>query len=260
MTTPPAGQSHSSTPANPTAGALLIATAPAPATDEAEALLWRPLRGRPVAAWALDALSGHPDLEPLEHGAAGLERPQIAAVVVVARAARALEAEALTSGLPAPAPPFLVIASEPDWRVSLAAGLAALPETCAWVIAHDAARPLLLRETLAAGYAAARAMDGVALAGEPITDTLKRVEDGRVVETLPRARLRRLAPPLVIRRDLLARALAQPGAVGLAGIALASGARVAVYTPSAASPAITSEADWPVVEAWLAARQDAARP
>jgi 2-C-methyl-D-erythritol 4-phosphate cytidylyltransferase len=243
----------SSAPANPTAGALLVATAPAPATFAAEALLWRSLRGKPVAAWALDALANK--------GSPGLESPQIAAVVIVARAERRAErraeAEAMASGAPV-ALHARVVVSTPDWRASLAAGLAALPDACDWVIAVDAARPLVTSVMLTAAYAAARAMDGVALAGEPVTDTLKRVVNGRVVETPPRSALRRLTAPLVIRRDLLTRALqsppAAPDAAGLAAIALASGARVATYQPGTPNPAITSEADWPVVEALLAAR------
>jgi 2-C-methyl-D-erythritol 4-phosphate cytidylyltransferase len=221
-------------PAPPTAGVLLIVTAPTPATAEAESLLWRDLRGRTLAAWALTALTA----------ASG-----VTAVVIVARAERANEAQALA----ATSPTARVVLSDPDWRASLAAGLAALPGACEWVIAHDAARPLISRATLAAGLDAAR-QGGAALAGEPVTDTLKRVVDGRVVETLPRSRLTRLEPPLVIRRDLLARALQAPGAVGLAGMALASGARVRVYHPDGPNPAVASEADWAVVETLLAAR------
>jgi 2-C-methyl-D-erythritol 4-phosphate cytidylyltransferase len=232
--TPPANHEPPA-PAPPTAGVLLVAAAPAPATAEAEALLWRDLRGRPLAAWALAALTA---------------APGVTAVVIVARAGRAHEAQALA----ALSPIARAIASEPDWRASLAAGLAALPGACEWVIAHDAARPLITRATLAAGLDAAR-QDGAALAGEPVNDTLKRVADGRVVETLPRSRLTRLEPPLVIRRDLLVRALQAPGAVGLAGLALASGARVRVYHPDGPNPAVTSEADWAVVESLLAARE-----
>jgi 2-C-methyl-D-erythritol 4-phosphate cytidylyltransferase len=221
-------------PAPPIAGALLIATAPAPATAEAEALLWRPMRGRPLAAWALDAL---------------LAAPGMAAVVILARPERAAAAEALVASSPL----ARVILSEPDWRASVAVGLAALPGECEWVIAHDAVRPLISPATLAAGLAAARE-GGAALAGEPVKDTLKRVVDGRVVETLPRSRLTRLHPPLVIRRDLLLEALRAPGAVGLAGLALASGAQVRVYDPGAPNLAVANEADWAVAESLLAGR------
>jgi 2-C-methyl-D-erythritol 4-phosphate cytidylyltransferase len=239
------GQPPPTPPAPPTAGALLIATAPAPATAAAEALLWRVLRGRPLATWALDAL---------------VAAPGVAAVVIVTRPERAAEAAGLaaalaTSGASASQTVQTVqtVQSAPDWRASVAAGLAALPSACVWVIAHDAARPLITPAGLATGLAAAQ-IDGAALAGEPVRDTLKRVADGRVIETLPRSRLTRLQPPLVIRRDLLARALQAPGASGLAGLALASGARVQVYNPGAPDPAVASEADWAVVESLLSAR------
>lgn len=232
-------------PAPPIAGALLVATAPAPGAPEAEALLWRDLRGRPLAAWSLGAL---------------LAAPGVAVVVIVARPERAAQAEALAAS----SPTARVVLSEPDWRASLAAGLATLPDACEWVIAHDAARPLITPATLTTGLDAAR-QGGAALAGEPVKDTLKRVADGRVIETLPRSRLTRLQPPLVIRRDLLARALRAPGAVGLAGLALASGAQVRVYHPNGPNPAVTSDAEWAVVETLLGEARDggaegAARP
>ncbi len=227
---PPAGH-DSPAPALPTAGALLIATAPPPAPAESEALLWRSLRGRPLAAWALAAL---------------IAAPSVTVVVILARPERAADARALAAS----SPRTRVILSEPDWRASVAAGLAALPDTCEWVITHDAARPLITPATLASGLQAAQ-QGGAALAGEPVKDTLKRVVDGQVIETLPRSRLTRLLPPLVIRRDLLAQALQAPGAQGLAGLALASGARVRVYDPGGPNPAISSEADWEVVESLL---------
>lgn len=226
-------------PASPTAGALLIATAPAPATAAAEALLWQTLRGRPLAAWALVALAG---------------APGVAAVVIVARPERAAEAEALAATLAPSAIPARAVQAGPDWRASVAAGLAALPGACVWVIAHDAARPLITTAALATGLSAAQ-IEGAALAGEPVNDTLKRVAGDRVIETPPRSRLTRLQPPLVIRRDLLERALQAPGATGLAGLALASGAHVKVYNPGAPDPAVASEADWAVVESLLAARE-----
>ena len=242
MNAMPPPNSERPAPTPPTVGALLIATAPAPATAEAEALLWRPLRGRPLAAWALGAL---------------LAAPGVTAVVLLVRPARAAEAEALA----VPFPLARVLRSEPDWRASVAAGLAALPDACAWVIAHDAARPLITPAALATGLSAA-GQGGAALAGEAVKDTLKRVVDGRVVETPPRSRLTRLQPPLVIRRDLLAHALQEPGAEGLAGLALASGARVRVYDPGGPNPAVASEADWAVVESLLgeARGDEEARP
>lgn len=224
--------------ANPTAGALLVATAPTPATDVAEALLWRALRGRPLAGWALETLA---------------EAPGVVAVALVVRASRVAEAEPLAAGYTTPARAVQVTSGDPDWRASVVSGLASLPAACAWVLVHDAARPLLTAAALASGMTAAR-ITGVALAGEPVKETLKRVADGHVVETLPRSRLTRLQPPLVIRRDLLERALEWPGAVGLAGLALASGATVRVYDPGGPDPAIASEADWSVAESLLAAR------
>lgn len=258
----PNGQRHpqqpeSSAPANPTAGALLVATAPAPATPEAEALLWRPLRGRSLAAWPLAALVGGGGASGLERPrhTVGLEMPDVVAVVIVARAERQAEAAALTTTLPPTAPPVHVVAGEPDWRASLAAGLAALPDDCVWVIILDAARPLITDAMVSGGLVAARDVEGMGMGAAPVSDTLKRVVAGRVVETPRRATLRHLTPPLVIHRSLLARALQTipaPDATGLAAVALASGARLALYTLASPNPAVTSDADMAFVEALLA--------
>ena len=67
---------------------------------------------------------------------------------------------------------------------------------------HDAARPLVEPADVAAVVAAA-AEHGAALAGSPVTDTIKRVRDGIVVETVPRHDLFAAATPQVMRAGLL---------------------------------------------------------
>lgn len=99
---------------------------------------------------------------------------------------------------------------------SMRAGLAALPADVAFVAVHDAARCLVAGEDLRAVVGAARA-SGAALLGERCRDTLKRVVDGRVVETPPRDEMWAAQTPQVIRREWLEDAMAQALQAGRVG-------------------------------------------
>ncbi|MEO8429860.1 MAG: 2-C-methyl-D-erythritol 4-phosphate cytidylyltransferase [Acidobacteriota bacterium] len=74
------------------------------------------------------------------------------------------------------------------------------------VCVHDAARPFVTREE-AEGVMRAAERDGAAIAATPIVDTVKRVEAGRVVETVDRRGLWAAATPQAFREDILRRAL-----------------------------------------------------
>jgi 2-C-methyl-D-erythritol 4-phosphate cytidylyltransferase len=97
---------------------------------------------------------------------------------------------------------------------SVRAGLDALHGLAAaddWVLVHDAARPCLSPRDLAAliNQVAADAVGG--LLAQPLADTLKRGEGGRVAVTLDRSGLWRAATPQMFRIGLLRRALDAPG-------------------------------------------------
>lgn len=79
------------------------------------------------------------------------------------------------------------------------------------VVVHDAARPLASPELVRRSLAALDAGDGAsldaAIAAAPVADTVKRVRDGVVVETLDRSALWAVQTPQVFRRGALERAL-----------------------------------------------------
>src|SRR5262249_57682881 len=85
---------------------------------------------------------------------------------------------------------------------SVLAGLAALePHRPQRVLVHDAARPFVTPGLIGRAIAT----PGAAIPALPVTDTIKLVTDGRVVETLDRARLRAVQTPQVFDySDLLA--------------------------------------------------------
>jgi 2-C-methyl-D-erythritol 4-phosphate cytidylyltransferase / 2-C-methyl-D-erythritol 2,4-cyclodiphosphate synthase len=79
---------------------------------------------------------------------------------------------------------------------SVCAGLEALvPHQPEIVLVHDAARPFASAQLISRAIAAA-AQDGAAIPGVAVTDTVKAVSsDGKVAETLDRARLRAIQTP-----------------------------------------------------------------
>lgn len=119
---------------------------------------------------------------------------------------RAIEGRAAIEGMPSARPSGTRLA-EPvvggaERQDSVRAGLAALPPGVAWVAVHDAARCLVAPEDVRRVVAAARA-GGAAILAERARDTLKRVDEGRVMETPERAGLWAAQTPQVIRRDWL---------------------------------------------------------
>jgi 2-C-methyl-D-erythritol 4-phosphate cytidylyltransferase len=91
---------------------------------------------------------------------------------------------------------------------TVARALQAVDPSCAFVAVHDAARPCVTSQLIDAVFEAAR-QHGAAVPGLGVTDTLKRVDDqGRTIETLPRAGVVAVQTPQAFRRDLLERAYA----------------------------------------------------
>ncbi len=127
-------------------------------------------------------------------------------IVVVVPAGEESRAAADLQGLPVPLRAVAGGAARAD---SVRAGLEALGEV-AVVVVHDAARPFATAE-LARAVAEAAAARGAALAALPATDTVKRGEGDRVVETLDRRVLWLAQTPQAFRAPLLRRAFAEAG-------------------------------------------------
>lgn len=148
---------------------------------------WREIAGKPVLAWTLDRLA---PLRPMR-------------VVVAVEADRA--AGARPSWL---APEVLLVAGGANRASSVALALEALESDDDDLVAvHDGARPAVGLEDFVRVLQAASA-SGAALLGRRVSDTLKRVRDGRVVETVDRDELGRAETPQVASYGLLRAALA----------------------------------------------------
>ena len=139
---------------------------------------------------------------------------------------------------------------------SVRAGVAEVPEDAAVILVHDAARPLLpeglvgrLIEALGEGY------DG-AVPGLPLSDTVKRVEDGRVAETLTRDALVAVQTPQAFVAPVLRAALDRASnsllqATDCAALVEAAGGRIRVVEGDERLLKVTTRADLERVAAWL---------
>ena len=136
---------------------------------------------------------------------------------------------------------------------SVAAALFEVPIGALVVLVHDAARPLVtdavverLIHPLQKGF------DG-AVPALPLADTLKRVHDGVVVETVDRDRLVAAQTPQAFLAPALRRAFSGDfsGATDCASLVERSGGRVAVVEGDARLVKVTTPADLALVESWL---------
>jgi len=191
------------------------------------------LAGRTLLQWSVDALRAVPAIEQ----------------IVVALPAGA-DAPVGTSGVEGGA-----VRSE-SVRLALAASGAGDP-----VLVHDAARPLVTAALAQATIIALKedeTIDG-AIAAAPMTDTVKRVRDGVVAETLDRSELWGVQTPQVFRRAALERALDVPDdvlaqATDDAWLIERAGGRVGIVESSRENLKVTTPHDLMVAEMLLASR------
>jgi 2-C-methyl-D-erythritol 4-phosphate cytidylyltransferase len=147
-----------------------------------------------------------------------------------------------------------VVGGGPTRAASVRAGLEAVDPEAEVVVVQDAARPLaspaLFRAVI---EAVVRGADG-AVPGVPIVDTVKRVRDAEVVETLDRSELVRVQTPQAFRSDRLRAAHSAGGdATDDAHLVEAFGGRVVVVPGEDSNIKVTTRADLGAVEQLLAA-------
>ncbi len=137
---------------------------------------------------------------------------------------------------------------------SVRAGLEAVPPDAETIVVHDAARPLASRALFVEVVRAVEAGADAAVPAIPVTDTVKRVRDGRVVETVPRDGLQAVQTPQAFRSDALRRAHAG-GATGTDDAALveAAGGTVVVVEGEPRNVKVTVATDLEMVDGLLGA-------
>ena len=199
-----------------------------------------PLCGKPLLVRALEALAAAPEID--------------VAVPVIGRSdlsrMEALEPE--LASIPGLLPPVIGGAERQD---SMTAGLAALPADVDFVAVHDAARPLVATEAISRVVDAARS-SGAAILAVPVRDTIKRVREGRIVETPDRSECYAAQTTQVFRVEVLREALEKAAAEGFIGtddaeIVERIGVPVTVVSGDASNVKITDRADLIAAERWL---------
>lgn len=136
-------------------------------------------------------------------------------------------------------------------------GLAAI-EKADVVAVHDGVRPFVTAEEINQVVAAARETGAAVLTG-PVAETIKRVQAGRIVETVPRAELRRALTPQCFRLEILKRAYHNVDELEFAGIEITDesflverlGIEVVTVEGSARNIKITNAEDLRQAEALL---------
>lgn len=197
-----------------------------------------PLGGVPLLVRSLRALEAIPEIDVI--------------VPVVAECDRARYEALSVEGLAKLTEPVSGGAERQD---SMACGLAALSESIRWVAVHDAARCLVDPEDVRAVLRAA-VDEGAAILAAPVSDTIKRVRDGHIVDTPLREECFAAQTPQVFGIDLLREALAKAKAENRQGtdeaqLVEALGVAVRVVTSRSPNPKITHADDLAWAEGWL---------
>lgn len=197
--------------------------------------------GRSILERAIEAFVSHPRVDDV--------------VVVLPEALVAAPPAWLAS-----APRVRIVLGGARRQDSVANAFDAVPEDSEIVLVHDAARPFVTADLISRSIDAA-AQHGAAIAAMPAHDTVKRVIDGVVDETIPRESIYLAQTPQSFRRDVLAAAIAagRSGAGGTDEAALAerAGHRVHVIEGEAANVKITTSADVDAARRAIAPQPDA---
>ncbi|MFA5891703.1 MAG: 2-C-methyl-D-erythritol 4-phosphate cytidylyltransferase [Actinomycetota bacterium] len=198
---------------------------------------FRPLRGRPMLAYALRALAD----------------AKVDGVVVV------IPAGCDGASLVEHAPGMTVLAT-PGGATrgeSVRAGLTLVPENARAIVVHDAARPLADPELFDRALTALETADA-AVCAIPVADTLKKAEDGRVTATVPREGLWRAQTPQAFRAEVLRAAHRKAGDAGVeatddAALVEREGGLVVLVAGDERNIKVTTTADLVMAEALLGA-------
>jgi 2-C-methyl-D-erythritol 4-phosphate cytidylyltransferase len=198
------------------------------------------LRGKPMAWWSLRAASDSRSIDEL---------------VLVCGTHSHDAATELLAGFPSETPIILVLGGARRQDSALA-GIRATSKSIDLVAIHDAARPLVTGELFDTVIAAA-VQFGAAIAAVPVSDTIKRVADSQVSETIPREDLVSVQTPQAFRKSLLLEAFARADRSGMsvsdeASLIEQTGGAVYVVPGSTMNMKVTFPDDLAIMEALMA--------
>ena len=135
---------------------------------------------------------------------------------------------------------------------SVRIGVAEVTDDAAVILVHDAARPLVTDTVVERLIAALNEGWDGAVPGLAPSDTVKRVREEAVVETLPRDELRAVQTPQAFVAAVLRNAVAGGGdATDCSALVEAQGGRVTVVEGDPRLLKVTTADDLALVESWL---------
>jgi 2-C-methyl-D-erythritol 4-phosphate cytidylyltransferase len=152
--------------------------------------------------------------------------------------------------------PFRLVVGGAERQDSVWNGLEALSARTEIVAIQDAARPCTSAELIAATIEAARET-GAAVAAQPVADTIKETDDGKIISrTVDRSKLWSVQTPQTFRVDIIRNAIAtarQKGLVLTDDTAACEliGQPVRLVKSTAPNPKVTVSADLPFIESLL---------
>lgn len=133
--------------------------------------------------------------------------PEISEVVVVTREDLLLDVSQVCKAFALDKVTKVVVGGS-QRALSVLAGLRETRQDADLIAIHDGARPLVTDEILQETVARA-AVTGAAAPAIPVTDTIKRVEDGFAVDTVDRSTLFAVQTPQIFQADLIRAAVQQ---------------------------------------------------
>ena len=151
---------------------------------------------------------------------------------------------------------FRLVVGGAERQDSVWNGLEALSPGTEIAAIHDAARPCVTEELIAATIAAARET-GAAVAAQPVTDTIKESADGKIISrTVDRAKLWSVQTPQTFRVEVIRRAIAAAREKKLiltddTAACELIGQPVRLVAGAAPNPKVTVPGDLPFVEVLL---------
>jgi len=149
--------------------------------------------------------------------------------------------------------PVKVVVGGNSRQVSVHNGLAATDESSELICVHDAVRPFVSEDLIEKAANACSEHDGVIVA-QSSTDTIKRIMENQILETIPRKTIWRAQTPQIFLKRALQEALELAEAEGIQGTDEASlleriGYQVGFVEGSSLNIKITTEEDWVFAEA-----------
>jgi 2-C-methyl-D-erythritol 4-phosphate cytidylyltransferase len=151
---------------------------------------------------------------------------------------------------------FQIVVGGAERQDSVWNGLEALSPKMEIVAIHDAARPCVTEELIAATIEAAK-KNGAAVASQQITDTIKESADGKIVSrTLDRSKLWSVQTPQTFRVEIIRRAISAAREKNLiftddTAACELIGQPVQLVPSASPNPKITVPADLPFIELLL---------